>query len=987
VVRKFRKQIPKLLLAAIAVSLIAWWFYSRKADYTALADIPQYNDVDTQSILAGEDIKSRLEPSYLKYVKQLKSEGKQDTENVNIVIPGADYVEVSDFGVSKQDSIGDRTGTALIQTDENSWAEYTLDIPRDGFYQIGMTYYAMPGKRASILRSLQIDGKYPFFQAKMIDFKRMWREVGEPWKDNQGNEFNPRQEELMGWQFQKFHDAESKVSEPLRFYLTQGKHTIRLTVIREPAAIGEIHVFSPDKLPTYADVHNQDLQQGRQESKDKLLKFQAEQAVLKSDPTLRRQEDRNPASEPYDSNKSVLNVFGGSGWRKGGQWAEWEIDVPASGLYNIGARYSNLYLNGIPVQRKVSIDGKIPFAEMNAVSFEYGSSWQIAGFGGKEQPYEFYLEQGKHRIRMEMQIGSLGEVFEIVQQVTQHMSLLQREIYLVTGTNPDPNRDYELKKSIPNLIPRLNLMAKDLQDGMKLLYSLGVEQNSSQVSTLGMARDQLLDMAKKPETITARLDQFSDKQAELGTWMTSLTGQGLLLDYFIVKSPDQPWPDANTGWAAQSWNSVNDFLLSFRKDYDGIGNRYGEQDKVLDVWVARGREWANIIKRMTDEEFTPQTGIKVNINVIPAGAMHLLMLSSTAGMAPDVALGVQAEIPIDYAVRNAVVNLGEFPDYNEIAARFRPGALIPYQFNNGHYALPENQNFSMLFYRKDILQQLGVEKAPETWLDIMDLIPLLQQNGMDFYYGHAPDDFTPFLFQNSGEYYRENSKYSALDTPEALKAMKMWTDLFTNYKINKKADFYNRFRTGEMPIGIADYSTYILLSTAAPELTGWWEMKPMPGIMDKDGQINRSTGGAAQTAVIFKDTKMKNEAWDYLKWWTSADVQEQFGSELESVLGVEARWNTANVEALKRLPWSSQDIDSVLKQWDWFKEREIVLGAYFTTRHITNMWNEIVLNGKTVREAVEDGIKEINKELRKKREEFGLDVGEQEGNGKGGGSR
>nr|WP_280521312.1 extracellular solute-binding protein [Paenibacillus mangrovi] len=390
---------------------------------------------------------------------------------------------------------------------------------------------------------------------------------------------------------------------------------------------------------------------------------------------------------------------------------------------------------------------------------------------------------------------------------------------------------------------------------------------------------------------------------------------------------------------------------------------------------------------MTDEDFTPQTGIKVNINVIPAGAMHLLMLSSTAGMAPDVALGVQADIPIDYAVRNAVVNLGEFPDYNEIAARFRPGALIPYQYNNGHYALPENQNFSMLFYRKDILQQLGVEKAPETWQDIMDLIPLLQQNGMDFYYGHTPDDFTPFLFQNGGEYYRENGKYSALDTPEALKAMKMWTDLFTNYKINKKADFYNRFRTGEMPIGIADYSTYILLSTAAPELTGWWEMKPMPGIPDKEGKINRSTGGAAQTGVIFKDTKLKNEAWEYLKWWTSADVQEQFGSELESVLGVEARWNTANVEALKRMPWSSQDIDSVLKQWDWFKEREIVLGAYFTTRHITNMWNEIVLNGKTVREAVEDGMKEVNKELRKKREEFGLDVEEQEGIGKGGGSR
>ncbi|MNP16201.1 hypothetical protein D3C76_1085880 [compost metagenome] len=206
-----------------------------------------------------------------------------------------------------------------------------------------------------------------------------------------------------------------------------------------------------------------------------------------------------------------------------------------------------------------------------------------------------------------------------------------------------------------------------------------------------------------------------------------------------------------------------------------------------------------------------------------------------------------------------------------------------------------------------------------------------------------------------------------------MEAFKMWTGLFTNYKIQKQADFYNRFRSGEMPIGVADYSTYVLLSTAAPELTGWWGMKPMPGIEQSDGQINRSTGGLAQTGMIFKDTEMREESWEFLKWWTSADAQERFGSELEALLGVEARWNTANVEALKRLPWQSADLEAILEQWEWFKEREVVIGGYYTTRHIANVWNEIVLNGKITREAVEDGVKEIDKELRKKREEFGID--------------
>jgi ABC-type glycerol-3-phosphate transport system substrate-binding protein len=163
------------------------------------------------------------------------------------------------------------------------------------------------------------------------------------------------------------------------------------------------------------------------------------------------------------------------------------------------------------------------------------------------------------------------------------------------------------------------------------------------------------------------------------------------------------------------------------------------------------------------------------------------------------------------------------------------------------------------------------------------------------------------------------------------------------------------------------------LSTAAPELTGWWEMRPIPGIRRSDGVIDRSVGGAAQTGVIFSTTKKQDDAWEFLKWWTSSAVQERFGSELEAIIGAEARWNTANVEALKNLPWPKADIDAILEQWDWFKEREIVPGDYYTSRYINNIWNEIVLNGKNTREALEDGVKEINKEIRKKRDEFGLD--------------
>lgn len=979
-IRFLRKYMVSIIVCCVLIILFFIWNSSRVYDDQAMANIPTYDNLKLGSILASDDIRNKLEPSYLKYYNEHLNNNVKDSEDFLVVIPSQEYTAVSATGTSIITDLDDIQGSFITLIDENSWVEYTVDIPGEGFYQLGMTYYALDGKRSAVVRNVQIDGVYPFFQAKKIEFPRMWHEVGEPWYDNQGNEFNPRREEFFGWQYREFRDSEAKVGEPFRFYLNKGKHVIRINSVREPAAIGELHVFSPVLTLDYQEVAAEYAAKGYQPTSGILLKFQTENAVLRSDPTLKRIEEREPATEPFNKDAIILNSFGGLNWRKGGQWAEWKFQVPESGLYQIGARFGQWFLDGTPVQRIVTIDGKLPFKEMKQVSFPYKQALQIKKFGD-EQEHLFYLEKGEHTMRMEVQVGGLGEVFETVLNVTQDISLLGREVLKVTGTNPDPNRNWELEKNIPNLVARLHVMARNLDNAVHKLYALGVQKNSPQASTLFEARDRLLDMAANTYTIPARMEALNNQQATLGTWVNSMTQQALLLDYLIVKSPDQEWPPAEAPVYARIGTMLYDLFSSFTKDYGGIGNIYHDE-QVLDVWVARGRDWVEITKQMIDEDFTPNTGIKVNVNVVPAGQMQVLLLAKTAGIAPDVALGVEGELPIDFAIRNGLINLNQFADYPEVAARFRPGALIPYRYNGGDYALPENQNFYMLFYRKDIMEELGVseDEIPDTWQEVMNLIPKLQQNGMDFYYPHAPNmpqlainEFAPFLFQHGGDFYREDGLYSNMDSPEAFQAFKTWTGLYTNFKIQKQADFYNRFRTGEMPIGVADYTTYVLLSTAAPELTGWWQMKPMPGIRNEEGVVDRSTGGMAQTAIIFNDTEMLDQSWEFLKWWTSADTQERFGTELESLIGVEARWNTANVEALKRLPWQQSDIDSILEQWEWFREREVVLGGYYTTRHIANIWNEIVLNGRLHREAIEAGVKETNKELRKKREEFGIE--------------
>ena len=250
------------------------------------------------------------------------------------------------------------------------------------------------------------------------------------------------------------------------------------------------------------------------------------------------------------------------------------------------------------------------------------------------------------------------------------------------------------------------------------------------------------------------------------------------------------------------------------------------------------------------------------------------------------------------------------------------------------------------------------------------MLPVLYQNGLDFYFAR---EFTQFLYQNGGSYYTDNGMKSALDTPEAYRAFKEYTELFTNYGVPKTANFYQYMGSGIMPLGIGDYNTYMQLSVAAPEITGKWGIAPIPGVLREDGTIDRSAGAITDKGdIIMKQSEHPKESWEFLKWWSRTDIQTRFAKEVEALMGAEARWNSANKEAFLSLTWSDDELEVFQEMWKWAKETPTVLGGYMTTRHMTNAWTTVVISGGDVREALEQAVKDINRELRTKQEEYGI---------------
>lgn len=229
--------------------------------------------------------------------------------------------------------------------------------------------------------------------------------------------------------------------------------------------------------------------------------------------------------------------------------------------------------------------------------------------------------------------------------------------------------------------------------------------------------------------------------------------------------------------------------------------------------------------------------------------------------------------------------------------------------------------------------------------------------------------------------YRDEGIETTIGSTEGIQAFEFYTKLFTNYKLVKQYDFANRFRSGEMPIGVADYSTFNTLSVFAPEIKGLWNFGMLPGVKQEDGSINRSVQSWGTASMMLKGAEQRGKkeiAWDFLKWWASADTQATYARELEAVMGAAARYATANKETFKTLSWSSKESAVLDEQHKWAFGIPQVAGGYYTERHITNAIRKVMNNNEDPRETILDYVITINKELSNKREEFGLKTLEQE---------
>lgn len=915
-------------------------------------------------------------PGYSSYISHYKTAAHPDDA---IAIP-ADSYSAADPSTKVLDNYAGFQGKS-IETSEDGFAQWQVNVPDQGLYNIELTYYPVAGHGSQIERELQINGVTPFEEAGQLTFQRLFKDALNQsgfQKDSQGNEIRPEQVECPSWMTVFLTDSMCFYTQPLQFYFNKGINTIRLNSIQEPMVIGSIKLLQAQAVPTYKQVLAQSLSEGYKPA-DSSLTIQAENAAQKSDPVLYPTSDMtSPATEPTDGSKIVLNTIGGSGsWSLPGQFITWTFNVKESGLYKIAFRYRQDMVSGMFVNRSLKIDGQYPFAEAEDLKFNYSSDWQMYTVGGDKNPYLFKLDKGTHTITLSVVLGDLAGILKKAQDSLSSLDDDYRQIIMVTGTSPDVYRDYLLDQSLPKVMKDLYNQSKTLDNLSQALYKITGQRGANSAILQSFAYE-LNDMYNNPVTIPSRLATFDGNLGSLGTWINSAQSQPLELDYIAVYAPDKKLPKTNANFFATVLHEIDLYISSYFVDYSNIGNIYGKTKKTITVWTTTGRDQAQALKQMIDDTFVQKTGIGVNLQLVQPGVM---LPAVSAGRGPDVALNVADTDPVNYATRKAVVDLSKLSGFDEVEKSFYDSALTPYRFDGGTYALPEQQLFLMMFYRKDILSSLNIS-IPKTWDDLYLAIAQLQKQNLNFAMpvsdittpGVGFYTFSMLLYQHLGQLYKSNGVASDLDSEVAIQAFKQWCELYQDYNLPIKVDFANRFRTGEVPLLITDYSFYNMISVFAPELKNKWGFAPVPGILQPDDTINNSVPGFGTGCMILSNSKNIDASWQFIKWWTGEDAQTTFGREMKSILGAAGMYPTANKAAAQSMSWSAADFKLLQSQWVSVKGIPQVPGGYYTPRNLDNAFRQVVIYGKDYRDTLLDYVQTMNDEITSKRKEFGLNT-------------
>ncbi len=784
----------------------------------------------------------------------------------------------------------------------------------------------------------------------------------------------------------------------------EGIVSVTLESVNEPMALSTLTLMPYKAADTYAKYREEVEKVVGNKQGESVIKLEAEYPTRTSSNVVYPVEDRASAlTSPVDPSVQLLNTIGGEKWATPGQWVEYSFSVDSSGWYDIYTRFKQSYLDGMYTSRAMTVTTNyesaeayqavygntagyyngLPFSEASGLRYDYSSDWQVTKLSSTgrmdDKTYQIYFEKGVvYTINFKVTFGTMSATVREIERILNALNDAYLSIVQYTGPTPDAYRDYNFYRMLPDTLDTLFAEKEAIYNLSEFLRD-GAGVSSTYTGTC----DKLVDLIGKMvvrggEGIASGLKNFKAYSGGIGTFLGDVKTQPLQIDYLLIQPATAEAPKATPNFFQAFIHEIKSFFWTFFRDYNSMGTteNYDKDPTVVVVWLPSGRDQANVVRNMTVNGFTQKTGTSVNLKLVNGGT---LLPSILAGMGPDVYHGLGDDTVINYAIRGALLEIEEMDtpeNWEKVTSYFNESAMlvfgVPDADNEWHYyGLPESQSFSMMFLRLDILNEIGIE-IPKTWDDLYVAQSKLQSNNMEIGVGA---DYFPFLYQSGGSIWADEGMRINLDSEVALFAFNKMCNMFTQYSFPYDYSGANRFRTGEMPILLAGYTgLYNQLKVFATELDGCWTFVPVPGTMNEDGTINNKVLAGSSALVMVSGAKHTEDAWEYMKWYTGAEAQTTYANEMVAIMGESAKHATANREALKSMPWNSDELVEVEKQFNNLLAIENYPGFYYVGRHTQFAFLAAYNDDKDPTSELLRYVNTINAEITRKRQEFNLET-------------
>ena len=928
-----------------------------------------YADTDDSTDTSGVESVVSTDSELIDYTQYTADHGVTNKATADIEIPITTYAaDGAELTVSEN---------VLNWNEGDGVVTWTFDVAQTAVYNLKILWE--PGQSGINPEfAILIDGKCPFDEAENIQLSRLWKNAKEkPRQDVQGNEYAQEQVEIGGVIETIIYDSEGATVGPFEFALTAGTHTFAISNPQQSIKLHKILFTAPEMVESYKDVL------ASYDVKDldaDVITIEGENADVKtSNSIISKSNNSNAGMTPSHSYLTKINYIGGPSWQTLGSRVEWKFDVEKSGYYYINMRYKQSDLVNGESWRWLKIDGKTPFTEAQSLKFPYGTKWEYYTFADdKENPYYIYLDAGReHTISMEVTVGDMSEYFYELDKIVEILGDEYIKIVMITSEEPDVSRDYDLDKQIPGFLDTLTDCSNRI--GALTKKMTGESGQASQaVSAMKNMKRVLDNMIKSPFIAQQYLKDYYTNYTSIGSWLYDMIKMPLAVDQIQIVPAGRDYIDNDANFFEQLAYDTVRLISSFTNDYSLTSANTGS-DNTIRLWVNWGQDQAAALNSLIEDSFTPKTGINVQVEIVNASLINGIL----AGNYPDMSLQMARTEPVNLGIRGALADLTQFEDFEEVLGRFQEGATVPFSYKGATYALPDTQNFMLMFYRTDVLEELGLE-VPKTWDELLYCATIIQRNNMSVYVPFTQiatstvvnqgignlHIFPTLMWQNGLSIYNEEGNATAITSKKALDVFEQWTDFYLEYDFYKEADFYNRLRVGVMPLGIAPYTTYMSFYATAPEIRGRWSIAMVPGTEAEDGTINRSVAGSGTGCTIIKRSTKQKQAWEFLKWWTSAETQTRYNNNLQSLLGMIGRTAVSNVEAFNSLAWDKDDLAILNQQWQQVTEVGEVPGSYDVTRAIDQAFWTVIEDGTKVKDAVTKWSKVADREIERKIDEY-----------------